>query len=529
LNRAWKNQNVDLVLKKVRQKRARNQRLVDLVLFFDPIIRARNRHLPPFMPAFYPFHGRRFLADQFERLFRKPKASLMVVQGRRRIGKSAFVAYCGQAYAEHFLKFEGLGPREDIGMAEQLAAFSEQLAAQTKIPRLTLETWPQAFQLLASALPSSGKVVLLLDEISWMAMGDKDFAGHLKIAWDNHFSLRQNLVVVLCGSVSSWIEDNLLKSTGFVGRTSWVFTMPPMPLPECVPFWRGKAASIPTLEKIKTLAVTGGVPRYLEEIDPAQTAEQNIHRLCFDQGGLLFREFEDLFSSVFNRRAERYREICQALSGPAKTLTELSKERQIGRGGVVTEALLELESAGFITADIPFSPLGGVEKRSAKYRLSDNYVRFYLRYVEPEKNRIADGLYHQRALETLPQWDTVMGLQFENLVLTNRQALLRLIGLGSTPILNAGPYFQTKTLRTEACQIDLLLRTKKSLYVIEIKLQEKIPASCITDVQEKIRRLKLPKGTPCRTVLVYHGELDPSISEEDFFDYLVPFERFFEA
>ncbi|MDH4475457.1 MAG: hypothetical protein QE274_03205, partial [Verrucomicrobiaceae bacterium] len=86
------------------------------------------------MPALFPFHGRRYYADQFERLFRKPKASLVVVQGRRRIGKSAFVTHCGQTYAQHFLKFEGLGPREGGGVVEQLAAFAEQLAAQTKLP-----------------------------------------------------------------------------------------------------------------------------------------------------------------------------------------------------------------------------------------------------------------------------------------------------------------------------------------------------------------------------------------------------------
>lgn len=477
----------------------------------------------------FPFHGRRFHADQFARLLRQAKPSLVVVQGRRRIGKSAFVRHCGQTYGDHYLKFEGLGPREGIGKAEQLASFAEQLAAQTSLPKMTLESWPQAFQTLATVLPQKGKTVLLLDEISWMAIGDPDFAGHLKIAWDNLFSRRKDLVVVLCGSMSSWIEVNLLNSAGFVGRCSWVFTLPPMPLPECIPFWRGKASRIPVLEKIKTLAVTGGVPRYLEEIDPAQTAEQNIHRLCFDPGGLLFREFDDLFSSVFNRRADRYREICRALSGPSKTLTELSRDRDVGRGGIVTEALAELESAGFITSDLPFDPSTGTEQRSAKYRLSDNYTRFYLRYVDPERKRIAKGLFRQRALETLPQWDTLMGLQFENLVLSNRDALLRLIELGNTPILNAAPYFQSKTLRKEACQIDLLLRTKKSLYVVEIKLRSRIDHSCITDVQEKIRRLKLPKGTPCRTVLVYQGELDPGIADEDYFDYLVPFERMFEA
>lgn len=481
------------------------------------------------MPDDFPFHGRQFFADQFARLFRSAKPSLVVVQGRRRIGKSAFVRHCGRTYADHFLKFEGLGPRPGIGRAEQLASFAQQLTAQLKAPKMVFESWPQALHTLAGALPAKGKTVLLLDEISWMAVGDADFAGHLKIAWDNHFSQRKNLVVVLCGSMSAWIEANLLNSAGFVGRCSWVFTLPPMPLPECVPFWRGKAARIPVLEKIKTLAVTGGVPRYLEEIDPAQTAEQNIHRLCFEPGGLLYREFDDLFSSVFSRRADRYREICRALSGPAKTLVELSRDRDVGRGGIVTEALAELESAGFITSDLPFDPQTGTEQRTPKYRLSDNYTRFYLRYVEPQARRIAKGLYRQRALETLPAWDTLMGLQFENLVITNRDTLLRHIELSNTPILNAAPYFQKKTLRREACQIDLMLRTSRSLYVVEIKLRTRIGHECITETQEKIRKLKLPKGTPCRTVLVYHGELEPGIVDEDYFDYLVPFERLFEA
>ncbi len=481
------------------------------------------------MPERFPFHGRRLLIDQFAGLFNKGRAALVVVQGRRRIGKSAFVNHCGNTYADHFIRLEGLGPREGIGRTEQLNAFAEQIAAQTRLPKVRLESWPQAFQMLAGALPVKGRIVLLLDEISWMAIGDSDFAGHLKIAWDNLFSKHPGLVVVLCGSMSSWIETNLLNNAGFVGRCSWVFTMPPLPLPECIPFWRGKAARTSTLEKIKLLAVTGGVPRYLEELNPAQTAEENMQRLCFDSGGLLFREFDDLFNSVFNRRAERYRQICKALSGPAQTLTQLSHALETARGGVLTDALTELENSGFITCDLPFAPLSGTDQRVAKYRLSDNYTRFYLRYVEPEKKRIAAGLWRHRSLEALPGWDTIMGLQFENLVISNRDALLRLIDLGSRSVLNAAPYFQNKTLRREACQIDYLLRTRKSLYVVEVKLRKTIDHACIAEVQEKIRRLKLPKGTPCRTVLVYHGELDPDIEDEDYFDYLVPFERLFES
>ena len=110
---------------------------------------------------------------------------------------------------------------------------------------------------------------MLLDQISWMAIGDPDFAGHFNTAWDNLFSRHPRLIVVLCGSVSSWIQKNIRNSTGFVGRCSWQFRLQPLPLSACNEFWKGKTVN--AAEKLKVLCVTGGVPRYLEEIDPAQT------------------------------------------------------------------------------------------------------------------------------------------------------------------------------------------------------------------------------------------------------------------
>ncbi|MCB1226749.1 MAG: AAA family ATPase [Verrucomicrobiales bacterium] len=476
------------------------------------------------MPALPTYHGRDEAQRQFGELWSKPKASLVVLQGRRRIGKSAFAAQCAKTQAQHFLRFEGLAPRDEQGREDQLAAFAEQLHAQTALPRLKLESWPQAFQLLANALPASGRTVLLLDEISWMGCGDRDFAGHLKVAWDNWFSTRRNLVVVLCGSVSSWIQENILNNTGFVGRCSLTFSLAPLRLPECVKFWGKKAERMGTMEKIRLLSVTGGVPRYLEEINPAQTAEQNLHRLCFQPEALLFREFDAIFSAIFDRRAGYYRGICEALAGPAKTVLELSKALGVERGGALTAALEDLVQSGFLQRDQAFDPASGRTLRQIKFRLSDNYLRFYLRYIEPAKRRIERGLFKKLALDALPAWDGVMGLQFENLVLQNLDALQRELGLETTPILNAAPYFQNKTQRQEACQIDLLLRTRQAVYVLEMKLRQVVPKSTITEVKEKVRRLKLPRGQSYRTVLVYAGELESGLAEEDYFDCLVPFE-----
>ena len=91
------------------------------------------------------------------------------------------------------MEFQGLPPREGITKKDQLNAFSEQLARQTSLPKLDLESWYQALSLLNNVIKDE-KTVILLDEISWMAIRDKDFAGQLKIAWDTDFKHHAGLI-----------------------------------------------------------------------------------------------------------------------------------------------------------------------------------------------------------------------------------------------------------------------------------------------------------------------------------------------
>jgi hypothetical protein len=356
-----------------------------------------------------------------------------------------------------------------------------------------------------------------------MAIGDPDFPGHVKSAWDSRFSKHPKLILVLCGSVSSWIQDNIFNSTGFAGRPSWHLKLPPLALPACNKFWRGKTVS--AAEKLKILAVTGGVPRYLEEIDPAQTAEQNIERLCFSSSGLLFNEFDLIFHDIFSRRAATCRDIMATLTEGAKTVTEISGALGKDKGGSLSAVLEDLESAGFLHKDASFSPdTAKTKPRKVRFRILDNYIRFYLKFIEPAAEQIKKGIYQSSPLETLQAWDTIMGLQFENMILSNQTLLIERIGLGNVPVLNAGPYFQPGTIRLPGCQIDLLLRTKSSVYVFEIKFRKSIGESVMDDVREKVKRLRVTPSLSVRTGLIYQGDLDPRIEKADYFDHLVPFE-----
>ena len=467
------------------------------------------------------FFGREYYLERLAGLLAKPMASVVTCRGRRRIGKSTLFEEFARRNGCRFLKIEGLAPDKKIRDIDQRAAFGSQLARQSRLPELVPSSWQQAFQLADSAISDAERTVLLLDEISWMGCKSRTFAGDLKIAWDNLFRKHDRLVLVLCGSVSSWLTDNIVKSTGFLGRRSLDFILPELPLSDAAKFWGESAARRSTREILDTLAVTGGVPRYLEEMNPAFTADENVRRSCFLPDGYLFADFGNIFDRVFGRKAHRKRQILSALSEGSKTVSEVATALAIKKNGTLSDDLKELDTAGFVAADCGINPETGEQAQQIRYRIKDCYSRFYLRYVEPVRERVEKGLFLQAPLSQLPGWDSMLGIQFETLVANNFMQLVPKMGLSGVNILSAAPYVR-RGARGEGCQIDLLLQTESSAYVVEIKRRRKIPAETEDEVRAKIDQLPLRKGLSVRTALVYDGELPPSLVSHGFFDFLIP-------
>jgi len=126
----------------------------------------------------------------------------------------------------------------------------------------------------------------------------------------------------------------------------------------------------------------------------------------------------------------------------------------------------------------------------------------------------------------LAGWDTILGLQLENLVSSNVTTLRENLQLGRTPIIAAAPFVQTPTKRKDGCQVDLMLLTKHATYLVEVKRRQRIDLSVIPEMQEKLRRLPLDPERSVRTALVFHGELDRRVEEEQFFDFVIPLSQF---
>lgn len=468
------------------------------------------------------FFGRNYELNRLQELLEKPTASLVTCRGRRRIGKSTLFVEFARLNNIRMLNLEGLPPRKGMNNEAELRSFAEQLSGQIGKSVAVPDNWLSAFLLLDKEIQPKEKVLVLLDEISWMGKFDPDFAGSLKIAWDKHFKLHDNLILVLCGSVSAWITDNILKNTGFAGRRSIDLLLSELPLSDCVQFWGEAQPRTSFREIFDILSVTGGVPRYLEDFQPKYQANTNIRRMCFMPDGHLFNDFNDIFSEVFGDNAQTKRTLLDLIAEKPQTVSEIAKHLGKECGGHLTDHLEELQLAGFISEDSGMNPETGKPSLFKRYRLKDNYTRFYLKCIEPHRQRIEKRLFDFTSLKQLDGWNTILGLQFENLIVNNFHALLPRIGLGDVTVLSSAPFRKTSGATSPGCQIDLLIQTECAYYIVEIKRKGIIGNSIIGEMERKAKSLPVRKNVSIRKVLVYEGQLAGKTSQSGYFDFIIP-------
>ena len=467
------------------------------------------------------FIGREAEMARLKGLLGKRSASLIVVRGRRRIGKSRLLAEFGKEMESFF--FTGTPPSRKTTAQLQRDEFVRQLS-RLRIPGVHPDDWGNIFWHL-SKHTQRGRILIVFDEISWMGSKDSEFLGKLKNAWDLYFSKNPQLVMALCGSISSWIEENILSSTGFVGRITIDLVLEELPLNVCNAFWHPKEERVASFEKFKLLAITGGIPRYLEEIMPNLPAEKNIQNLCFTRGGLLVREFDEIFSDLFSRRSGSYKEIVTRLADGPKELPEICRELKKSRGGVRNKYLDDLVKAGFVRRDFTWYLENGKEGKLSRYRLSDNYLRFYLKYISRNLAKIEKGNFSPSLLTNLPNWESIMGLQFENLVVHNYKTVWKLVEISPEEVVMDGPFFQRSTGRQSGCQIDYLIQTRfHNLYVCEIKFsKDRIGKQIIEEMEKKRKRLKVPRHFSIRPILIHVNGVEDSVLDEGYFDKVIDF------
>jgi AAA+ ATPase superfamily predicted ATPase len=458
------------------------------------------------------FLGRKQELSRLSRLKRLKKASLVVIKGRRRVGKSTLVQEF--AKGKRLISLSGLPPAAGISQQKQRDEFGDQLCVQLGLPRVSFSTWSDAFRFLSSQIGNE-EVIVLFDEISWMGGLDPSFLSSLKTWWDQEASRKQGLILILCGSISTWIEKNILHSTGFVGRITLVIHLQPLSLQESVFFLRKKGFSGSLYELLKILSVTGGIPWYLDLIDPKESADQNIYELCFEPASQLIHEFQTIFHDLFEHKGEVYRKILQLLIDGMKTQQEIRHLLKLAAGGTLSDQLKNLVAAGFISEHYQWSLSKGTIGKQKLYRLSDCFLRFQLKYVEPYRSLIEQGSYRKAATGKLPGWDSILGFQLESLLLMNRDLLFQALGVDPSTLVCDNPFIQTPTTRRRGCQVDYLIQMRtNSLILCEFKFSKnELSASILNELKAKRDTLSVPRGFGKSLALFHIGGVSPKIEE----------------
>jgi hypothetical protein len=462
------------------------------------------------------FIGRRKELELLKGLLRKKSASLVVIRGRRRIGKSRLAEEYAASFSHAYI-LTGIPPEPGVTAEAQRNEFLRQLQ-EYRLPIYRSDDWGNLFHDLAQEC-KKGPVLVVLDEITWMGSQDATFLPKLKTAWDRYFKHNPQFIMILSGSNSAWIKKNILSSTGFFGRVSMRILLEELTLPECNAFWGDQAAAVSVYEKFKILSVMGGTPRYLEELRPDLSAEADLQRLCFDSEGLLFREFDQIFHDLFQKQGPFYKQIVEILINSPLSTSELAAKLDRSRGGDLSKALGELMESGFLARDYTWSLATGKRLSSSRYRIKDNYLRFYLKYILPHKEQI-----ESTNVQILPfGWLSIMGVQFENLVVNNGPLICQLLGVLPEDVVKASPYFQAAGARKRECQIDYLIQMRFcQLYACEVKFRQGVVGSeVIEEVKEKLHRLKLPRGFSCRPVLIHVNGVSEEVVDSGYFARII--------
>ena len=456
--------------------------------------------------------------------FRRHKGVVNVVRGRRRVGKTRMIRQLPQLDSTidfHYLTSSP--PNEEVNDKQERQAYAQQVK---DVFELNFEppaaTWRELFSFIATEVKRNEgrkKIILAIDEINWLATKSKTFLSEFHTLWETQFSQIDRFMLIISGSLSSWLEKNFIMHQGYVGRISKDIILKEMPLGDIAQFFADRRSRLSSYELIKHLCTIGGVPRYMEEIDVRKDAQTNIEELFFSPSGMLYREFDTMFNDLYSEQNLFYQNILRNIATSYKRMTpgELAKKMKLTYSGRFSTAIKVLHETGFIA----LHPIWNTSSKtlSSKYVLSigDCYTAFYFRAVDKYKATI-------KLAPKLPQnLPSIIGLQFENLVYNNAKAVIEALGIRITDVVFQGSHYQSQTKKNQGCQIDYLIHTRQNtVYVCELKFYTgEIGVEIIDEMENKLQRLIKSQGVSFRPVLIHANKVSERVILSDYFDSIL--------
>ena len=366
--------------------------------------------------------------EELRNLYESNKAEFVAIYGRRRVGKTFLVKEMFQDKMTFY--HSGLSPfdkERKISMRDQLEAFYASLQRYGMEESSCPKSWMEAFRLLGELLDQidDGKRQLIfIDELPWMDTPRSKFLMAFEHFWNTWGAWHDRVMLIVCGSATSWMLDNLINSKGgLYDRLTWQIKLSPFTLGECKEFFNAKNIMLSTYDIVECYMILGGIPYYLNYLQRGKSIAQNIDLLFFDRNAKLASEFQRLFGSLFVN-PDDYMKIVRLLAKrhTGYTRDEITSNLGMTSGGTFTRMLESLVASDFIVSYHPF----GISQKEIRYKLCDSFCLFYLRFVDGH-NRQDESfwLHHQNA----PQLNAWRGLAFEQVCFAHVFKIKKALGV----------------------------------------------------------------------------------------------------
>ena len=315
------------------------------------------------------------------------------------------------------------------------------------------DNWLDAFLMLEMFLEGKDKgkrLLVFLDELPWMDTQKSGFITAFEGFWNTWACYHENLMVVVCGSATSWILDKLINNHGgLYGRVTREIKLSPFTLRECEEFFRDKKIKLSKYDIVQAYMITGGIPYYLGYFEKGLSLAQNVDQLFFLKDAPLKNEYQRLFNSAFSNPTMMMT-IVELLNtkNSGYTRTEISQNTGITKGGTLSEALAALAASDFVIRYVPF----GLGKREECYKLVDPFCIFFLKFVK-EQSGLDVSFWQKNVMSQ--QVVTWRGIAFENVCFNHVEQIKSALGISGITTKQA--VWSKRADDREGTQIDLLI------------------------------------------------------------------------
>ncbi len=392
-------------------------------------------------------------------------SKFVALYGRRRVGKTYLIK---QTFKDKFtFAHSGLA---NGSLQEQLYGWRSSLENAGYSVPASPKHWLEAFDMLKGLIRRSRakKKVIFIDEMPWMDTPKSKFVTALEFFWNGWASMRDDVLLIVCGSATSWIVNKIFRNHGGLhNRVNYQIRLEPFTLNECEEFSKAEGLGFSRYDLLEAYMVMGGVPYYWSLMEKGKSLAQNIDSLFFDSQGPLRYEFRELYDSLF-RNADAYIDVVNALGQKLGGMRreEIVSALGITDSGNLSRILEDLEHCGFIIRTNAY----GTKKYNALYRLMDNFSLFYLKFMKENKTDDEEFWTHNYTSPIRYSW---CGLAFERVCFQHIPQIKQALGISGVVTNTYSWQVKDDEVYGPGAQIDMLIeRADNTINVCEMKFSQ---------------------------------------------------------